>query len=173
VARSGELIDLPQNTRRNLELTHTLRGETSPTLFSLLDVCHTGMGSRSSCAAGCWSPGASAPGARTPGGHRRLRGGLWQSLRQALKGASDVERITARTALRQVRPRELVGLGQTLARAQQLARTCSRARTSRAPLLQPWPPTCSRPKAAPSCCGRHAARAGGAGARRRRDRRRL
>ena len=46
VARSDELIDLPQNTRRNLELTHTLRGETSPTLFSLLDVCCTGMGSR-------------------------------------------------------------------------------------------------------------------------------
>jgi DNA mismatch repair protein MutS len=86
VARSGELIDLPQNTRRNLELIQTLRGETSPTLLSLLDVCCTG------------------------------------SLRASLKGASDVERITARTALRQVKPRELVGLGQTLARAQQLAR---------------------------------------------------
>ena len=46
VARSGELIDLPAGTRRNLELTHTLRGDTSPTLFSLLDTCHTGMGSR-------------------------------------------------------------------------------------------------------------------------------
>src|SRR5207253_7631171 len=39
-----------------------------------------------------------------------LRSGLWQALRGDLKGCSDVERITARIALRQVRPRELVGL---------------------------------------------------------------
>ena len=43
VVRSGELIELPQTTRRNLELTQTLRGEDSPTLFSLLDTCTTGM----------------------------------------------------------------------------------------------------------------------------------
>ena len=46
VQRNDELIDLPQTTRRNLELTQTLRGEEKPTLFSLLDVCMTGMGSR-------------------------------------------------------------------------------------------------------------------------------
>jgi DNA mismatch repair protein MutS len=40
------LIDLPATTRRNLELTQTLRGDDSPTLFSLLDTCMTGMGSR-------------------------------------------------------------------------------------------------------------------------------
>ncbi|MCM2341347.1 MAG: DNA mismatch repair protein MutS, partial [Rhodoferax sp.] len=39
VQRAGELIDLPQSTRRNLELLQTLRGEDSPTLFSLLDTC--------------------------------------------------------------------------------------------------------------------------------------
>ena len=41
VQRNGELIDLPATTRRNLELTQTLRGEDSPTLFSLLDTCMT------------------------------------------------------------------------------------------------------------------------------------
>ena len=46
IVRSGELIELPLTTRRNLELTQTLRGEDSPTLFSLLDTCTTGMGSR-------------------------------------------------------------------------------------------------------------------------------
>ena len=125
VARSGELIDLPVNTRRNLELTHTLRGETSPTLFSLLDVCHTGMGSRT---LRTWllEPRRDRTQARerlAAIGH--LRGGSpvghWQTLRGILKGASDVERVTARTALRQVRPRELVGLTQTLARAAQLS----------------------------------------------------
>ena len=122
VARSGDLIDLPQNTRRNLELTQTLRGESSPTLFSLLDVCCTGMGSR---ALRSWllEPGRDRAQARARlDAINTLRGGLWQSLRATLKGASDVERITARTALRQVKPRELVGLGQTLERAQQLAR---------------------------------------------------
>ncbi len=121
VARSGERIDLPLNTRRNLELTQTLRGETSPTLFSLLDVCCTGMGSR---ALRSWllEPRRDRAEARARlAAIATLRGGLWQSLRQSLKGASDVERITARTALRQVKPRELVGLGQTLERARQLA----------------------------------------------------
>jgi len=123
VARSGELIDLPLNTRRNLELTHTLRGETSPTLFSLLDTCHTGMGSR---VLRQWmlEPRRDRSQARDRlAAIGRLRDGLWQTLRGELKGASDVERITARIALRQVRPRELVGLTQTLSRARQLART--------------------------------------------------
>src|SRR3954463_13034575 len=51
-----------------------------------------------------------------------LRGGAWQRLRAELKGSSDVERITARIALRQVRPRELVGLRQSLEKSAQLAR---------------------------------------------------
>ncbi|MDP1895825.1 MAG: DNA mismatch repair protein MutS, partial [Hydrogenophaga sp.] len=121
VARTDELIDLPQNTRRNLELTHTLRGETSPTLFSLLDVCCTGMGSRMLRSWLLEPPRQRATARARLGAVGTLRAGLWHSLRQAFKGASDVERITARTALRQVRPRELVGLGLTLARAQQLA----------------------------------------------------
>ena len=121
VARSDDLIDLPPNTRRNLELTHTLRGETSPTLFSLLDVCCTGMGSRLLRSWLLEPPRQRATARARLGAVGLLRAGPWHSLRQALKGASDVERITARTALRQVRPRELVGLGLTLARAQQLA----------------------------------------------------
>jgi DNA mismatch repair protein MutS len=126
VARSDELIDLPVNTRRNLELTHTLRGETSPTLFSLLDTCHTGMGSR---ALRSWlhEPRRERTQARERlAAIGLLRGGktspLWNTLRTELKGASDVERITARIALRQVRPRELVGLTQTLSRSLQLSR---------------------------------------------------
>jgi DNA mismatch repair protein MutS len=55
VQRSDDLIDLPATTRRNLELVQTLRGEDSPTLFSLLDTCMTGMGSRL-LKPGCWSP---------------------------------------------------------------------------------------------------------------------
>ena len=50
-----------------------------------------------------------------------LREQLWQKLRAELKGMSDVERISARVALRQVRPRELVGLRVALAKSAQLA----------------------------------------------------
>jgi DNA mismatch repair protein MutS len=114
VVRSGELIELPQTTRRNLELTQTLRGEDSPTLFSLLDTCTTGMGSR---ALKSWllTPRRDrAQAAARLEAITHLRGGSQQTLRAKLKGCSDVERITARIALRQVRPRELVALKDTL-----------------------------------------------------------
>ncbi|MDQ2989655.1 MAG: DNA mismatch repair protein MutS, partial [Pseudomonadota bacterium] len=42
----NEFIGLDAATRRNLELTETIRGQESPTLFSLLDHCRTTMGSR-------------------------------------------------------------------------------------------------------------------------------
>lgn len=42
----NEYIGLDAATRRNLELTETIRGQESPTLFSLLDHCRTAMGSR-------------------------------------------------------------------------------------------------------------------------------
>jgi DNA mismatch repair protein MutS len=120
VERDGELVELPVTTRRNLELVQTLRGEDSPTLFSLLDTCMTGMGSR---ALKAWL--LEPKRERTQAQQRLdaievLREGAWQKLRAALKGVNDVERITARVALRQVRPRELVGLRQSLERALEL-----------------------------------------------------
>jgi DNA mismatch repair protein MutS len=122
VARPQELIELPAMTRRNLELTQTLRGEPAPTLFSLLDSCRSGMGSR---LLRQWllEPGRDREPARQRlAAIRSLREGFrGERLRDALKGTADVERIAARTALRQVRPRELVALGQSLERAAQLA----------------------------------------------------
>ncbi len=128
VERDGDLIELPPATRRNLELVQTLRGEDSPTLFSLLDTCMTGMGSRllkrwllsprrerSEAQARLDAIGAlqsHAPGAASA---------PWRALRDALKNTSDVERIAARIALRQVRPRELVALRLALAKAEQLS----------------------------------------------------
>ncbi|MBU0588758.1 MAG: DNA mismatch repair protein MutS [Gammaproteobacteria bacterium] len=121
VQRNDELIDLPQTTRRNLELVQTLRGEDSPTLFSLLDTCMTGMGSR------LLKHWLLAPQRERGAAQQRLdaitelRSGSWQTLRSQLKGSSDVERITARIALRQVRPRELVALQLTLQKTELLA----------------------------------------------------
>jgi DNA mismatch repair protein MutS len=120
VQRHDELIDLPHSTRRNLELTQTLRGEDQPTLLSLLDSCITGMGSR---LLRNWllTPRRDRQEARTRlGAIAALRAGPWQALRDALKGSSDVERITARLALLQVRPRELVALQQTLQKTERM-----------------------------------------------------
>ncbi|GEQ77021.1 DNA mismatch repair protein MutS [Comamonas testosteroni] len=128
VQRDDELIALPLATRRNLELVKTLRGEDAPTLFSLLDSCMTGMGSR------LLKTWLLEPERNRKSAMQRLeaigvlRGtgagtAPWQALRAELKGVSDVERITARIALRQVRPRELVGLSKTLEKAKLLAQS--------------------------------------------------
>jgi len=114
VQRSTELLDLPPATQRNLELTLTLRGETSPTLLSLLDTCRSGMGSR---ALRQWLLHPKRDRAEALSRHdavASLLGSGPEALRDALRHVSDVERIAARIALRQVRPRELTGLRATL-----------------------------------------------------------
>ncbi|MFO1318918.1 MAG: DNA mismatch repair protein MutS [Burkholderiales bacterium] len=108
------LVFLDAVTRRNLEISETLRGEPAPTLLSTLDTTRTAMGSRllrhwlhhplrdrdvlraRLHAVGALTQGASAP------------------LRQVLADAVDIERIVARIALRTARPRDLSGLRDTL-----------------------------------------------------------
>jgi DNA mismatch repair protein MutS len=122
VERASDLLDLPPATHRNLELTRTLRGESAPTLLSLLDTCKTGMGSR---ALRLWltrpARERSAAVARHDAIEHLLAERAFEALRECLRGTSDVERIVARLALRQVRPRELAGLRATLAAAPALA----------------------------------------------------
>jgi DNA mismatch repair protein MutS len=114
VQRASDLLDLPPATQRNLELTQTLRGESSPTLFSLLDTCKTGMGSRM---LRHWLLHPKRDRGEAIARHSAiaaLQSEGFEPLREALKSVSDVERIAARIALRQVRPRELTGLRATL-----------------------------------------------------------
>jgi len=114
VERASDLLDLPPATHRNLELTQTLRGEVSPTLLSLLDVCRTGMGSR---ALRHWLTHPQRERGQASARHdavAHLIASGFASLREALRGVSDVERIVSRIALRQVRPRELAGLRHSL-----------------------------------------------------------
>jgi len=124
VERESEYLRLDAATRRNLELTETLRGESSPTLLSLLDSCITSMGSR-------WMRHAlhhplrerHIPEARhaavaelvgTGDGHCN------DAVRGALRGIADVDRITARIALRNARPRDLSALRESLVRMPEL-----------------------------------------------------
>lgn len=115
----SEYIGLDPATRRNLELTETLRGTESPTLCSLLDTCSTAMGSR---LLRHWlhHPPRDASIAQM---RQQSIGALLEApagasvdtLRTALRQIADVERITGRLALLSARPRDLSSLRDTFA----------------------------------------------------------
>src|SRR5450631_1025508 len=119
VERASEFVTMDAPTRRNLEITETLSGAESPTLFSLLDRCATSMGSRrlrhwlhhplrdTSVLARRHAAIAALAHPSSRLRHDRLG--------QLFAHWSDVERITARVALRTARPRDLAGLRDTLA----------------------------------------------------------
>lgn len=122
VERQDEALELPPATCRNLELVQTLRGEDSPTLLSLLDTCQTSMGSRM-LKRWMLSPQREREQAYA---RQQAIGTLLKdknaldSLRQSLRGISDLERLTARLALQQIRPRELAALRESLEQLPQL-----------------------------------------------------
>ncbi|MDE2613628.1 MAG: DNA mismatch repair protein MutS, partial [Burkholderiales bacterium] len=122
-------------THRNLELVQTLRGESgagAPTLLALIDTCRTGMGSRLLRHWLTHPARERSAAAERHAAIAELAALGFEPLRAALDGVSDVERTTARTALRQVRPRELAGLRATLALLPRLAAATPRS----APLLE-------------------------------------
>lgn len=112
VEREGGYVLLDAAARRNLEISETLRGEPAPTLYSLLDTTAGSMGSR---LLRHWL-------------HHPLRARLdaiarligesgapaYAQAHQGLKQIADIERITARIALRSARPRDLSGLRNSL-----------------------------------------------------------
>ena len=112
--RAGEYLRMDAATRRNLELTETLRGEPAPTLFSLLDECATGMGSR---LLRHWLHHPLRDHAVLRARNDAVQGlfDATDKLRAALRGFADVERIASRIALRNARPRDLSGLRDSLA----------------------------------------------------------
>ncbi len=137
VEEESEFIRLDAATRRNLELTETLRGEAAPTLLSSLDLCVTSMGSR-------WLRHALHHPLRNRDEVRQRLAAVaeWvedhpavsvEAFRAALKGMADIERITARIALRSARPRDLSALRDGLRR---LPVIVSHLADSEAPLLR-------------------------------------
>jgi DNA mismatch repair protein MutS len=118
VEHEGAYLRLDAATRRNLEITETLRGQPSPTLLALLDTCSTSMGSRwlRHCLHHPLADRAEA--LQRHDAVTDLVGesgdGLYAHLRRELRVVGDVERITARIALRNARPRDLSVLRDTL-----------------------------------------------------------
>jgi DNA mismatch repair protein MutS len=120
VERPGGTMPLDEMTRRNLELTESLRGGTGEdgTLIGVLDRTLTPMGARllrqwtlapltdvAMIDARLDAVGAFASDAMTRA-----------TMRTALDGVRDVERLAAKVAASRITPRELRALGDSLAR---------------------------------------------------------
>ncbi len=125
VEHAGAWLQMDAATRRNLEISETLRGLPAPTLLALLDTCSTGMGSRW-LRHGLHHPLADrSEAARRHDAVAALLGeagdGPWLALRRELRAIADIERITARVALKNARPRDLSSLRDSLARLPAIA----------------------------------------------------
>jgi DNA mismatch repair protein MutS len=119
VERDSEFVLMDAPTRRNLEITETIAGAESPTLFSLLDRCATSMGSRR---LRHWLHHPLRDTGELDARHAAIASLAHSTSRlrhprlaELFAPWSDVERITARIALRSARPRDLAGLRDTLA----------------------------------------------------------
>ena len=111
--RPDDFIVLDAATRRNLELTHTLSGQTEHTLAAVLDKTQTAMGSR------LLKRWIHAPLRNRTQLNQRLDAVQeltedFQALQPSLKQIGDIERILARLALRSARPRDFARLRQAL-----------------------------------------------------------
>src|SRR5690606_24782295 len=113
--RASQYVLMDPATRRNLELTETLRGEESPTLFSTLDHCATPMGSRFLRHWLHLPLRENAPAFARQQSIAALLEGYLGRVRDALAPLPDIERMAARVALRSVRPRELASLRDAMA----------------------------------------------------------
>ena len=142
VESENEFIGLDASTRRNLELTETIRAQDanvlSPTLFSTLDHCRTAMGSR---LLRHWLHHAlrdqSVARERHAAVNALMRADACSGLSATLAAVPDIERITTRVALLSARPRDLAGLRaglQQLGSLRNYVEMC--ARDAAAPLLQ-------------------------------------
>lgn len=113
VVRSAQYITLDAATRRNLEISESLRGQgtNEATLFHLLDHCAGSMGSR---LLKRWLSqplrDVNAVLPRQAAIAALQAGRVYRNLRPLLAAMSDVERIGARIALATVRPKELAAL---------------------------------------------------------------
>lgn len=122
IEQLGEFVVLDGVTRKNLELTETISGETKPTLFSTIDHCATPMGAR------LLRRWLHQPLRHNPTILQRQRivtqfvqkerdnalHSPLRALQKSLQRFPDLERIATRIALGTVRPRELASLRDAL-----------------------------------------------------------
>ena len=124
-------VQLDAATRRNLEIDMTLRGEASPTLYSLLNTTQTAMGAR---LLRHWLHHPMQDRNLVMKRHEAvaelIQTNVHSTLSQLLKNIGDIERITARVALKTARPRDLSGLSASLQQLPLLQAQLQHAQTS-------------------------------------------
>ena len=116
VERSDDFVRMDAATRRNLEITETIGGASSPTLFSLLNSSATSMGSR------LLREWLTQPLRDRDVVKQRLHASeilrdKFREIHVALSDWADVERIVTRVALKSARPRDLAALRAALGAA--------------------------------------------------------
>ncbi len=132
VERPGRILPLDEMTRRNLELVESMRGgETSGTLLGVLDRTLTPMGAR------LLRQWLLAPLVGRIDIETRLSavdalgdGLIRAAMREALDGVRDIERLAGKAAAGRASPRELRGLGDSIARLPAVETALGRARAA-------------------------------------------
>ncbi len=121
VERRDDSVIIDAATRRNLELEHSLGGQSQNTLCGILDRTATAMGSRMLRR---WINRPLRDVDQIRGRHAAigalLETGKYSELHDELQGVGDIERILSRIALKSARPRDLSTLAASLARLPQL-----------------------------------------------------
>ena len=114
VEQSSQFVQLDAATRRNLEIDQTIRGEVSPTLYSLINTTQTAMGARM---LRFWLHHPLRDLKEVSSRHDAVAALIKvddPSIRQSLRHVGDIERLTTRIALKTARPRDLSALRDSL-----------------------------------------------------------
>ena len=137
--RDNIYVQMDAATRRNLEITETIRGERAPTLISLLDTCCTNMGSRLMQFWLHHPLRARQDIQQRLDAVTALMGEEQQhhtAVRSVLRQVADIERISARMALKTARPRDLSGLRDSLRQLPDILAAISACDSDRIRILQ-------------------------------------
>jgi len=134
----SEFMTLDAATRRNLELTETLRGERKGSLLGTLDHTVTPMGKR------LIHQWVSQPLLEVDKINRRLEGVAYYfeegmeraELRAALKPLADIERLTNRIIAGHAQPRDLVALRETLGKLPEIVELVESKKGESLPAIQ-------------------------------------
>ena len=131
VESTNAYVQLDAATRRNLEIDVTLRGEAAPTLFSLLNTTQTAMGAR---LLRHWLHHPLQDRNLVLKRHEAIAELIekngFSTLARTLKAVGDIERITARVALKTARPRDLSSLAASLQQLPLLQHALANMQTS-------------------------------------------
>jgi DNA mismatch repair protein MutS len=114
VEREESFLRMDAATRRNLEITETIRGAPAPTLFSILNTTATAMGARR-LREWLHNPLRDQTEIRARHDVSSLVAPIAGDIQSIIRDWADIERITTRIALRTARPRDLVALRSALA----------------------------------------------------------